>query len=128
MSEKLLNCPFCGSTAHTEYLNERHPDLYTVKCDNTGCFANKMGFGWKVGMADIIAAWNTRTPDPTTVKVLEAIERLTAGVPFGDDCADTRANMTRNDLELELARCWMLLRENRVLAIAELSRLKGAKE
>lgn len=67
MSEKLLNCPFCGSEAFVETFTtaaEKFP-RYRVKCSN--CFAETNWDFFTVG--DVVAAWNQRVE--LTAKVIE---------------------------------------------------------
>lgn len=76
MTEPLKNCPFCGCAPTT---TER-PDhiagtqfLYAIACycgRHSAC-AHKMAIRKtpEIAKADAIAAWNTRTPQPTQGQV-----------------------------------------------------------
>ena len=72
MSE-LLNCPFCGSKAHTSLIQS----MWFVECDNKDCGA-LMGFdAEKVSQEEAISAWNRRT-QPAACEIAE----------YAEDCKD----------------------------------------
>jgi hypothetical protein len=58
MTEELKPCPWCGSNAKIEKLNNDY-NQFIVRCDNQEiCRVNPWTFG--CGEGDAITAWNTR--------------------------------------------------------------------
>ena len=61
MGDKLLPCPFCGSTDI-----ETYPDFPVyVKCEVCGACgpcAQDSGIRWALAMAKAVEAWNRRAP------------------------------------------------------------------
>lgn len=98
----LLSCPFCGSDGKIDTVNPSD-SVYRAECQNALCLTTSCSTYWHKTEAAAIAAWNTRTPDPQTVKVLEDIVGL-----FEIDESIAHA-----------------ARKMKVLATAELARLKG---
>lgn len=61
MTDKLLNCPFCGGEAETEW----HHGYWGVRCQS--CYVEVTADG----MNDAIEVWNTRKPMDRIVEQLE---------------------------------------------------------
>lgn len=82
MSEKLLNCPFCGGEAElcetigqSDDVDNPHDDvpesIFLVQCKSEKCAYNT----WLLDQAQAIAAWNTRSSvEGETVDIDKRIE------------------------------------------------------
>lgn len=71
MTDKLLNCPFCGGEAETEW----HHGYWGVRCKS--CYAEVT----VDGMNDAIEAWNTRKPMD---RIVEQLENASCYIEDGD--------------------------------------------
>lgn len=56
VSNELLNCPFCGSTASLKFTQRRHDFYDAVECDNEKCEV----FITSAHGDDYVHRWNTR--------------------------------------------------------------------
>lgn len=62
-----LPCPFCAG----EVVADRGKTKWNAGCADVDCPGFQVGFPYAC-KAEAIAAWNTRTPDPSLVEALEA--------------------------------------------------------
>ena len=117
MSEKLLPCPFCGVIPESGNVDERFESSYNIVCTNNACTGMPSTENYDTP-AEAITAWNTRTPDPETVKVLEEL--------YAALLTDSRGKtVTGDDVEYHLNGSDMYIAVNKVRNL--LSRLEGAK-
>lgn len=74
MTDKLLNCPFCGGEAETEW----HHGYWGVRCQS--CYAEVTADG----MNDAVTAWNTRKHMDRIIERLKEV----AFVDFEEEYVD----------------------------------------
>ena len=65
---ELKPCPFCGSENLYVHTNIEESDVFCPECETNGPVHNSD--------AEAIAAWNTRTPDPAVLALVDAAREV----------------------------------------------------
>ncbi|KAF1065247.1 hypothetical protein DX980_20055 [Burkholderia gladioli] len=72
MSDKLSDCPFCGSEAETEKIEDGCYGVGCPSCDFQ-LMSGNVGIGWHASEAEAIAAWNRRASHAPAIPAVDSV-------------------------------------------------------